>query len=307
MKTFKVATRPSLLAYTQTKKTVDLLEAKNPHCHFEIIKISTLGDKVADKALTSFGGTGVFVKELENALMNGLADFAVHSLKDVPSNQPEGLILASFPLREDPRDVVLTKNNVPFSQLPDNCIIGTGSPRRILQLKLMKPQARFRDLRGNIDTRLSKLQHGEYDAIVLAAAGLNRIGKTFPEASCLSIEDSLPAIGQGAIAIECRQNDQETIGLLNSINDLHTEISVTAERSFMKTIGGGCKFPLGAYAFVENNKVCLHVMIGDHHTAKIVRLSEYGTVEEAAGLGNKLAEQIKVLATEADIIIPDDL
>ncbi len=304
MKKIKVATRPSLLAYTQTVKTISLLKAKNPHCHFEIIKISTLGDKVVEKSLTDFGGTGVFVKELENAIMNGRADFAVHSLKDVPSYQPDGLILVSFPRREDPRDVVLTKDNAYLTALPEKCIIGTGSPRRILQLKLLKPRAQFLDLRGNIDTRISKLLNGSYDAIVLAAAGLKRIDKNIPEASYLSVEQSLPAIGQGVIALECRENDYETIGLLQSVNDLNTEISVKAERSYMKTIGGGCKFPLGAYAFVENNQVYLSVMIGDHHTARIIKLSASSLVEKAEELGRSLAEKIKTESANANLIIP---
>ncbi|MDD3078480.1 MAG: hydroxymethylbilane synthase [Paludibacter sp.] len=289
---FIVATRPSLLAYTQTQQTVDLLKQKNPDCEFEILKISTHGDAVADKPLTAFGGTGVFVKELENAMYEGKADFAVHSLKDVPSIQPEGLILAAFPPRQDVRDVLLTRNGEPIEQLNENCKIGTGSPRRMVQIAAIKPTATFSDLRGNIDTRLKKLEEGQYDAIVLAAAGLKRLGKPVDEKSCLSAEMCIPAIGQGAIAIECRANDEETIALLKTINDLATETAISAERSYMKTIGGGCKFPLGAYATVENETVELSVMLGNHYTGQIIRIKESAPIAETKALGKKLGEAI---------------
>ena len=287
MKKYIVATRPSLLAYTQTEQTVNLLRAKNPDCEFEIVKFSTHGDKVTDKPLTSFGGTGVFVKELENAIIEGQADFAVHSLKDVPSIQPEGFTLACFPKREDVRDVLLTRNNISINELSDNCIVGTGSPRRMLQIK------QFKDLRGNIDTRIQKLQNGEYDAILLAAAGLKRLGKTIDETTILSTELSIPAIGQGCIAIECKTDNSELINILRSINDKDTELAIIAERSYMKTIGGGCKFPLGAYAFVENNQITLNVMIGNHHTSQIIRFSETSSIEKAEELGIELAHRIE--------------
>lgn len=289
-KKFVVATRPSLLAYTQTQQTVDLLRAKNPDCEFEIVKISTHGDTVTDKPLTAFGGTGVFVKELENALYEGKAHFAVHSLKDVPSIQPEGLVLAAFPTRQDPRDLLLTRGGVSVADLPSPCVIGTGSPRRIVQVAKLKEEITFADLRGNIDTRLKKLEDGQYDAIVLAAAGLKRLGKEIAESAYMPTDVCLPAIGQGAIAIECRADDAETIAMLKSINDAATETAIVAERSYMKTIGGGCKFPLGAYATVANGEVNLHVMLGNHHTGQIIRMDETGSVADAEKLGQKLGE-----------------
>ncbi|MEI8087281.1 MAG: hydroxymethylbilane synthase, partial [Paludibacter sp.] len=291
-KKFIVATRPSLLAFTQTQQTVALLQEKNPDCEFEIIKISTHGDAVTDKPLTEFGGTGVFVKELENAILQGKADFAIHSLKDVPSIQPKELMLASFPKREDPRDVLLIKNGLKLSDLDENCNIGTGSPRRIVQIAALKPSAKFTDLRGNIDTRLQKLADGQYDAIVLAAAGLNRLGKEIAANAFLSVEICVPAIGQGAIALECRTEDKETIALLRTINDPNTEIAILAERSYMKTVGGGCKFPLGAYATIEDETVQLSVMLGNHHTNQIIRLDGGAPIAEAELLGKKLAEKI---------------
>jgi hydroxymethylbilane synthase len=298
-----VATRPSLLAYTQTQQTVELLKSKNPNCEFEIVKISTHGDAVTDKPLTAFGGTGVFVKELENAILDGKADFAIHSLKDVPSIQPDALVLAAFPTREDPRDVLLIKNGLSIDELNDNCTIGTGSPRRIVQIAELKPTAIFTDLRGNIDTRLKKLDEGQYDAIVLAAAGLKRLGKEIDTNAYLSVDTCIPAIGQGAIAVECRKDDEETITLLRTINDNDTETAILSERSFMKTIGGGCKFPLGAYATIENETVQLSVMLGNHHTQQIIRLSDKAPIADAQELGKNLAAKIIKEAEEIGLEI----
>lgn len=298
-----VATRPSLLAYTQTQQTVELLKAQHPDCEFEIVKISTHGDAVTDKPLTAFGGTGVFVKELENAILEGRADFAIHSLKDVPSIQPEGLVLAAFPTREDPRDVLLIKNGLSIDELNENCTIGTGSPRRIVQIAELKPGATFTDLRGNIDTRLKKLEEGQYDAIVLAAAGLRRLGKDIDAKAFLPVDRCVPAIGQGAIAIECRKNDDETIALLRTINNKDTETAILAERAFMKTVGGGCKFPLGAYATIQNETVQLAVMLGNHHTQQIIRFSDQADVSGAEKLGQKLAEKTIAEANKLGIEI----
>ena len=298
-----VATRPSLLAYTQTQQTVELLKAQHPDCEFEIVKISTHGDAVTDKPLTAFGGTGVFVKELENAILEGRADFAIHSLKDVPSIQPEGLVLAAFPTREDPRDVLLIKNGLSIDELNENCTIGTGSPRRIVQIAELKPRATFTDLRGNIDTRLKKLEEGQYDAIVLAAAGLRRLGKEIDAKAFLPVDRCVPAIGQGAIAIECRKDDDETIALLRTINNKDTETAILAERAFMKTVGGGCKFPLGAYATIQNETVQLAVMLGNHHTQQIIRFSDQADVSGAEKLGQKLAEKTIAEANKLGIEI----
>ena len=288
-KKFIVATRPSLLAFTQTQQTVALLKEKNPSVEFEILKISTHGDKVKNKPLTEFGGTGVFVKELENAILEGKAHFAVHSLKDVPSIQPEGLSLVAFPKREDARDVILVRNGQNFADLADNCVIGTGSPRRKVQVAQIKPKAVFKELRGNIDTRIEKLEKGEYDAIILAAAGLSRLKKTYPQIVFLDLEKCIPAVGQGAIALECKTADTETIAILRSINDNYTELAITAERSYMKTIGGGCKFPLGAHATIEENKILLSVMLGNHLTGEIINMNDKALISEAKELGKTLA------------------
>lgn len=302
-KKYIVATRPSLLAFTQTSQTVALLQTAHPDCEFEIIKFSTTGDKVTDKPLTAFGGTGVFVKELENAILEGKADFAIHSLKDVPSIQPEELTLASFPKRENPCDVLLIANGKSLEDLNDDCTIGTGSPRRIVQIAALKPLAKFTELRGNIDTRIAKLESGQYDAIVLAAAGLNRLSKFELTTNPLSTEQCLPAIGQGAIAIECKSSDIETINMLRAINNPETEIAIIAERSFMKRVGGGCKFPLAAYATISGPKLHLEAMIGDHVNFKIIRLYENSTIDKAEECGIKLAERIIAAADEKGIKI----
>jgi len=289
---FIVATRPSLLAFTQTLQTVELLREKNPDVEFEILKITTHGDTVTDKPLTAFGGTGVFVKELEHAILDGRADFAIHSLKDVPTLQPEELTLASFPVREDPRDVLLLRKGLKINELNYTCNIGTGSPRRIVQIAELIPTALFTDLRGNIDTRIKKLEDGQYDGIVLAAAGLRRMGKLIEEGSCLPVKICVPAVGQGVIAIECRKDDEETIAVVRSINDSTTETAILAERGYMKTIGGGCKFPMGAYATVEQDKLKMVVMLGNHHTQQIIRFTGHGSVADPEGLGKELAEKI---------------
>ena len=289
---FIVATRPSLLAFTQTQQTVELLRAKNPDVEFEILKITTHGYTVTDKPLTAFGGTGVFVKELELAIMDGRADFAIHSLKDVPTLQPEELILASFPVREDPRDVLLLRKGLKINELNYTCNIGTGSPRRIVQIAEIIPTAHFTDLRGNIDTRIKKLEEDQYDGIVLAAAGLKRMGKLIDTGSCLPVETCVPAVGQGVIAIECRKGDEETIAMVRSINDSATETAILAERGYMKTIGGGCKFPMGAYATVEQDMLKMVVMLGNHHTQQIIRLTGHGPIADPQGLGKELAEKI---------------
>ena len=289
---FIVATRGSLLARTQTGQTVDEIQKNNPEYTFEIQQISTMGDNVTDKPLVSFGGTGVFVKELENALLDGTADFAVHSLKDVPNNLPEGLVLACFPKREKTNDLFLAKNGKTIYDLPQGCKIGTGSPRRIVQLKKIRPDAVFSDLRGNIDTRLRKLEEGQYDAIILAAAGMLRLGKSLPLSSYIPVEEVLPAIGQGAIAIECRADDKKTIEVIRKINHYETEVAVTVERIFMKEIEGGCKFPLAAYATVSGNEIRLDSMAGELLTGRYIRKSEVSTIEKASEMAVRMAHEL---------------
>ncbi len=289
---FLVATRGSLLARTQTEQTVVTIKKQNNDKEFEIVQFTTLGDKVTKKPLVKFGGTGVFVKELENALIDNKADFAVHSLKDVPSNIPDGLILACFPKRERVNDLFLTRNNSTILEMSQGFKCGTGSPRRMIQIMKIRPDAKFSDLRGNIDTRLRKLDEGQYDAIILAAAGMNRLSKSYSENNILSIENLLPAIGQGAIAIECRADDNETIEVLKKINHYPTEIAVKTERVFMKEIEGGCKFPLAAYATVSGNNLELDILAGQLSTGKFIRKKETTTIKNAFDMSKRMANEL---------------
>lgn len=260
---YKIATRPSKLAVGQTNIIVNQLREANPGVVFEIVPISTLGDRDHTSSLVAFGGTGVFVKELEQAMLEGRADAAVHSLKDVPSGQPEGLSLVSFPLRENSCDVFISRSGMSIYDMPQGFVLGTGSPRRALQLHNIRPDAQLKDIRGNIDTRLAKLRDGEYDAIILARAGLNRLGITPEHATDINVEECIPAIGQGCIGIECRSADTHLIEMLKRINHTDTESCIRAERAFMAAVEGGCKFPLAAHATIERNGIRLHAIIGD--------------------------------------------
>ncbi len=302
-KKYIVATRSSYLAYTQTKQIVDMLTQKNPDCEFVIKKFTTKGDKIKNKPLTEFGGTGVFVKELENAVLEKRADFAVHSLKDVPAEIPKGLILAAFPKRENPCDLFLTNNGTEIKDMKNKFIVGTGSLRRQIQLSALRRDACFKDIRGNIDTRLKKLEQGEYDAIVIAAAGMIRLDKTFSDEALLSVEECIPAVGQGTIALECRYDDQETINILKKINHYETELAVNTERIFMTAIEGGCKFPMAAYAFVEKNIVTLNVMAGNIESRKFIKMSDTSPVNKANDMAKKIANKLKTACFNKNICL----
>ncbi|PKQ60276.1 hydroxymethylbilane synthase [Labilibaculum filiforme] len=296
-----VATRPSLLAYTQTMQTVEILRNANPEIEFEVKKFSTQGDRVLNRSLTEFGGTGVFVKELEHALLENEADIAIHSLKDVPSGHPAGLDLVAFPEREDARDVFLTRDGSSFEDMPEGFILGTGSPRRRVQFANLRKDIEFKEIRGNIDSRFQKLIDGEYDAIILAAAGLNRMGREYDDNLLLDIDLCIPAIGQGALAIECRSNDLETIAILEKVNHRETEIAVKAERAFMAEIEGGCKFPLAAHAVVTDNIVNMLAIVGDLKTNQFIVEEIEVSVEESAEKSKELAMKMKEICKEKGI------
>jgi len=296
-----VATRPSLLAYTQTMQTVELLRKANPEIEFEVKKFSTQGDRVLNRALTEFGGTGVFVKELEHALLEKEADIAIHSLKDVPSRHPEGLKLVAFPEREDTRDAFLTRDGSSIEDMPEGFVLGTGSPRRRVQLANVRKDIVFKEIRGNIDSRFQKLMDGEYDAIILAAAGLNRMNRQYDENILLDVDLCIPAIGQGSIAIECRCNDSETIAILEKVNHRDTEIAVLAERAFMAEIEGGCKFPLAAHAVVSDNTLNMIAIVGDLKTNQFIVEGIEVPVNESIEKSNELAIKMKTICKEKGI------
>nr|WP_320119620.1 hydroxymethylbilane synthase [uncultured Marinifilum sp.] len=296
-----VATRPSLLAYTQTQQTVDLLQKANPDVEFEIKKFSTKGDRVLNRSLTEFGGTGLFVKELEHAMLEGEADIAVHSLKDVPSFHPEGLKLVSFPQREDVRDVFLSRNAQTIENMPQGFVLGTGSPRRKVQMAALRSDIKFKEIRGNIDSRIQKMIDGEYDAIILAAAGMNRLGKEFDEKLLLDVDQSIPAIGQGAIAIECRADDLQTIQIIEKVNHKPTMQAVLAERAFMAEIEGGCKFPLAAHALVLDEILTMIAIVGDVNTNEFIVEQIEVNVAESINKAKELAVIMKAICKDKGI------
>jgi hydroxymethylbilane synthase len=262
MSNWKVGTRRSLLALTQTNWVVAQLKKLAPEADFELHEIVTKGDRILDVTLSKVGGKGLFVKEIEQSLYDKETDFAVHSLKDMPAELPDGLVIGAIPKRVDPRDVLLSKNGKTLDELPQGALIGTSSLRRAAQLLAYRPDLRIESVRGNIDTRIRKLEEGNFDAIVLAAAGLERVEWKGTISQFLPVEISLPAVGQGALAIECRADDEKTLSLLRLLDDQPTRLAVSAERSFLHKMQGGCQVPIAAYATVDAGVVTLTGLVG---------------------------------------------
>jgi hydroxymethylbilane synthase len=300
----RVATRGSALALTQTEQLIELLGRHNPRVRFELLTCTTTGDKVTDRPLSSFRGTGIFVNELRAALVEHHADLAVHSLKDIPIDQPTELTLAAFPCRADPRDLLLSRNNEPFDHLPQNATVGTSSPRRMVQLKAARPDLHFADLRGNLDTRIRKLEEGRYDAIVVAAAGMQRLGRDYPESALLPPELCLPAAGQGALAVECRGDDPAALAVAASANHETTAMAVTAERAFLAGIGGGCSMPIAARAIVGDTTLQLEGLVGERGTGRIVRDGIHTPWSDIAEAGKKLADRLRARCEREGIAVP---
>jgi hydroxymethylbilane synthase len=242
------ATRRSALALAQCRAFVLRLRETDPRLDLQELQVVTSGDRIQDRPLSDIGGKGLFVKEIEEALLDGRAHFAVHSVKDVPGLLPSGLVITCVPKREDPRDVLVAPRHGTLAQLPGGARVGTSSLRRSLSLKTCRPDLDVVSIRGNVDTRLRKVDEGECDAIVLAYAGLNRLGLGERATEVLSPEVSLPAPGQGALGIECRERDADTRALLSKLHDVETALCVAAERGVLIALGGDCKTPLGAYA-----------------------------------------------------------
>ncbi len=298
---FKVITRGSRLALAQTGLVVSALEAANPTFSFDVVTVTTKGDRVTDRPLATFRGTGVFVKELERALLDGEADIAVHSLKDVPTASPEGLVLSSFPRRADPRDVLLTRTGGTLDELPSGSVIGTSSPRRMLQLAHSRPDLRFSDIRGNLDTRIDKLHAGEYDAIVVAAAGMMRIGKTVEPQQFLSVQTCIPAVGQGVLALQVRADDGAAALVVGAVNDAPTALSVGAERHVLRVIGGGCALPLGALAQVVKERIDIQAAFGDPNRGEIIRVHEEEDSAQWRECADRVAHRILEWSKEKGI------
>ncbi|MEC0707356.1 hydroxymethylbilane synthase [Bacillus haynesii] len=252
MRNIIVGSRRSKLAMTQTKWVIKKLEELNPDFTFEIKEIVTKGDRILDVTLSKVGGKGLFVKEIEQAMLSGDIDMAVHSMKDMPSALPEGLMVGCIPKREDARDVLISKGRQKLADLKQGAVVGTSSLRRSAQLLQMRPDLEIKWIRGNIDTRLKKLETEDYDAIILAAAGLSRMGwKDDVVTEFLDPESCLPAVGQGALAIECRGSDEELLSLFSRLNDRYTQLTVMAERAFLHAMEGGCQVPIAGFATMD--------------------------------------------------------
>jgi hydroxymethylbilane synthase len=297
-----IGTRGSKLALWQAEFVKTKLQKLSPGLRIEIQKIKTTGDKILDVPLSQVGGKGLFVKEIEEALLRRKADIAVHSMKDVPTDFPDGLHLSVVCEREDPRDALIINNKVKVTSeklkpslifsLPKNAKIGTSSLRRSCQLLSLRPDLKVEQLRGNLDTRLRKLDEGQFDVVILAAAGVKRLGWQDRITEILSPEISLPAIGQGAIGIECRMNDEWVNKLIAALNHPETFICVKAERAFLRKLEGGCQVPIAAHARLADERIIMHGLVGSISGDRIIKSSIEGDLENAETLGVTLAEEL---------------
>ncbi|KGK00256.1 MULTISPECIES: hydroxymethylbilane synthase [Pseudoalteromonas] len=302
-KLVRIATRKSALALWQAEFVKAQLEHFHDDVRVELVPMSTQGDIILDTPLAKIGGKGLFVKELEQAMLDGRADIAVHSMKDVPVEFPDDLELHVICEREDPRDAFVSNNFANINALPQGAIVGTSSLRRQCQIRALRPDLEIRDLRGNVNTRLAKLDSGQYDAIILAAAGLIRLEMGERIRDFIEPEVSLPANGQGAVGIECRINDEVTKALLAPLEHSETRIRVNAERAMNRHLEGGCQVPIGAYALVDGEQVHLRGLVGAIDGSEILRDEISGHVDDAEKLGIELAK--KLLAQGADKILAD--
>lgn len=289
----KVGTRSSKLALWQTNHVLSLLKLEFPDCHFEIIEMSTKGDRILNQSLSAIGDKGLFTQELEIAMINGDIDFAVHSLKDMPTKLPDGLDMTAYMKREDPRDALLIKNGNSIDDLPENAIVGTSSLRRKAQILKVRPDLRVVDLRGNIQTRIEKFLTAEYDAAILAVVGLERMNLEQYISLRLPVQQFVPAVGQGIIGIESRIDDEELLEMLNKINDTDSFLCAQAERSFMKALEGGCQIPIGALCQVIDKKLHLTGFIGSLDGETTIYDNINGNFDEAESLGYSLANRMR--------------
>ena len=297
----RIATRKSPLALWQAHYVSNMLQHHHPELKIELVTMVTQGDKILDTPLAKVGGKGLFVKELEVGMLEGRADIAVHSMKDVPVEFPTGLHLAVICEREDPRDAFVSNNFKSLEELPQGARLGTSSLRRQSQIAALRPDLKIIDLRGNVNTRLKKLDDGEYDAIILAAAGLKRLEFEDRITQFIGTDVCLPAIGQGAVGIECRSDDARVHNLIAPLNDNKTQIRVTAERAMNERLQGGCQVPIAGYAEIEKGLIILRGLVGQVDGKKIIRGDIAGPIDSAAELGVVLAEDL--LSRGADKIL----
>ncbi len=299
--TLVLGTRRSKLALQQSEWFQSRIHDVAPEARVTLRKIQTPGDKIVDVPLAEIGGKGLFVKEIEEALLAGEIDLAVHSMKDVPAQLPEGLEILCVPSREDARDALISRAGCSFKDLPQGARIGTASLRRQAQLLNARPDLRIEMLRGNLDTRLRKLKDGLFDAIVLAAAGMHRLAWAQEITEYLDTTISLPAIGQGALAIEGRSNDQCVRSILDRLHDQATHTTVTAERAFLRRLEGGCQVPIAAYATLSVGQLLLEGLVASVDGKTVIRDRVQGKSQEANALGVQLAERL--LARGGDKIL----
>lgn len=301
--TIRIATRTSPLAMWQAEHVAHRLQQIHPGLQIEMVGMVTRGDKILDSPLSKIGGKGLFVKELELGMLEGSADIAVHSMKDVPMEFPEGLHLPIIMEREDPRDAFVSNRYGNLDELPEDAIVGTSSLRRQTQIRARYPHLQIKDLRGNVNTRLAKLDNGEYDAIILAAAGLIRLEFQSRITAYLSTEQSLPAIGQGAVGIECRRNDLRVENLLAPLLHPETAVRVRAERAMNHRLNGGCQIPVAGFAELVDGNLRLRGLIGFPDGSALYSCEKTGCVVDPNALGIEVAENLlaqggdKVLAS----------
>lgn len=292
MRTIVVGSRRSKLALTQTNWVINQLKALGAPFEFRVEEIVTKGDKILDVTLSKVGGKGLFVKEIEQAMFDKRIDMAVHSMKDMPAVLPEGLVIGSIPEREDPRDVLISNGDVLLNDLPSGAVIGTSSLRRSAQILARRPDLEIKWIRGNIDTRMAKLESGEYDGIILAASGLKRMGWAEDTVTEFIDQDiCVPAVGQGALSIECREDDKELLEWLGKFTDMKTADTVIAERAFLAKMEGGCQVPIAGYADLnDKNEIVLTALVGSPDGKVIYKEIVTGT--NPVEVGNRAADQL---------------
>lgn len=298
-----IASRESALAMWQAIHIQTRLQSLYPACDVQILGMTTTGDQILDKPLASIGGKGLFIKELENALLDGRADFAVHSMKDVPMNMPEGFALVATVERENPFDAFVSNDYDSLADLPAGSIVGTSSLRRQSQVQARFPHLKIESLRGNVQTRLRKLDEGQYAAIILAAAGLIRLELNDRIRNIISAEDSIPAVGQGALGIEIKSDRTDLINVLAPLNHTETEQCVEAERGFSRTLAGSCTVPLGAYATKQENTISITGFVASVDGKQMLRETMSGDANNAESIGKALAD--KLISLGADKILAE--
>lgn len=290
--TLRIATRQSRLALWQAEHVAALLRNEHPRLKVDLVPMTTQGDRILDRPLANIGGKGLFIKELELAMSEHRADIAVHSMKDVPSDMPPGFTLAAMLPRADPRDAFVSIRHRNFASLPQGARVGTSSLRRQCQLKHVRPDLELITLRGNVDTRLRKLDENQYDAIILAAAGLIRLGLESRITDYFTPEQSVPAVGQGIIGIECREDDERNIAYVRALNDARSWQCCVAERAFAQRLEGSCQSPIAGFATLEGDRLQLHGVIGSPDGGEMYRGSHFGAVDDAEAIGVRLAEEL---------------